>query len=247
MLLLKGESKMLTKSTVAIISGIAVIGLLSGCASSSDQSSKKMSPSPTVTETETPAPSETDTPTPIETDNPEYKPVLDYTQDIVLAKNDLELEFLTIALASCERAQQDGFITSEPSGESIFRPDVTGMWPDWPFDQVSIIDGKPGFGEYDDIYRDYPPGLFYPCSLEAAARYPGIDPEDVALEHKVRKISDDYYVWAQHQYGANLEETGYKVQDGLITGIGKDKKVTVKISYGPLTEKQIALLDQAEN
>jgi hypothetical protein len=51
---------MLSKSGVAIISGIVVIGLLSGCASSNEQAEKKMSPSPTVTETETPTPTETE-------------------------------------------------------------------------------------------------------------------------------------------------------------------------------------------
>jgi hypothetical protein len=247
LLLLKGESKMLTKSTVAIISGIAVIGLLSGCASSNEQAEKKMSPSPTVTETETPTPTPTETEpeAETETENPPYEPRLDYTQDIVLAKNDVELEFLTIALASCQKAQTDGFLAKTAKGESIFRADVKGGWPFWPFDQVSIIDGKPVFGETEVLFFMSWPSIFDPCDLEAAAR--SREPDDVYLEHKVTKINDNSYRWAQHQGGASLEEMIYEVKDGLISGYQRNQTFATKISYGPLTEKQIALLDQAEN
>lgn len=236
---------MLTKSTVAIISGIAVIGLLSGCASSNDQSEKKMSPSPTLTETETPTPTETEPETETEAENPPYEPRIDFTLPIVLAKNDVELEFLAIALASCQKAQTDGFVAKTAKGESIFRADVKGNWPFWPFEQVSIIDGKPVFGETEVLFFMRWPAIFDPCDLEAAARTR--DPEDVYLEHKVTKINDNSYKWAQHQGGANLDEMAYEVKDGLISGYAANKSYATKISYGPLTEKQIALLDQAEN
>ena len=244
---------MLTKSGVAIISGIALIGLLSGCASSNDQSEKKMSPLPTVTETETPVPTETEpeTETPVptetepETENPPYEPRLDYTLPIVLAKSDLELEFLTIALASCQKAQTDGFVARTAKGESVFRADVKGSWPFWPFDQVSIIDGKPVFGETEVLFFMSWPAIFDPCDLEAAAR--SRESDDVYLEHKVTKINDNSYKWAQHQGGANLDEIVYEVKNGLISGYAPNKAYATKISYGPLTEKQIALLDQAEN
>jgi len=238
-LLKEGNKMNAYKFSVVAVAGLAVIGLLSGCAGAADQASKKMSPSPTVTETDRPTPTETDI------DNPAYEPRLDYTKDIVLAKNDVELEFLTIALASCEKAQAEGFMAKTAEGESIFRSDVKGGWPFWPFAQVSIIDGKPVFGENEVLFNMYWPAVFNPCDLEAAARTR--DPEDVYLEHKVTKINDNSYKWAQHQGGANLDEMIFEVKDGLISGYAPNKTYATKISYGPLTDEQIALLDQVAN
>jgi hypothetical protein len=235
----RGDINMFGKFIVGSITGLSLLGLLSGCAGADDQASKKMSPSPspTVTETDHPTPTETDI------DNPAYEPRLDYTEDIVLAKNDVELEFLTISLASCEKAQTDGFIAETAEGESIFRSDTKSGWPFWPFAQVSIIDGKPVFGENEVLFNIYWPAVFDPCDLEAAARTR--EPEDVYLEHKVTKINDNSYKWAQHKGGANLDELIYEVTDGLISGYAPNKTYATKISYGPLTATQIALLDQA--
>lgn len=155
------------------------------------------------------------------------------------------LEFLAIALASCQKAQTDGLVAKTVKGESIFRADVKGNWPFWPFEQVSIIDGKPVFGETEVLFFMHWPAIFDPCDLEAAARTR--DPEDVYLEHKVTKINDNSYKWAQHQGGANLDERVYEVKDGLISGYAANKSYATKISYGPFAEKQIELLDQAEN
>jgi hypothetical protein len=226
-------------SSIAAMAGLALVGLLSGCAGSNDQASETMSPTPTVTETETPTPTET------EPEDFVYEPRLDYTKDIVLAKNDLELEFLTIALASCEKAQTDGFIAKTSEGESIFRADVDGVWPFWPFDQVSIIDGKTVSGETEVLFLNSWPAIFHPCDLEASARTR--DPDDVYLEHKVRKIDANTFGWSQHQGGASLNETIFIVSDGLISGYAPDEVYAAEISYGPLSVEQIALLDEADS
>lgn len=222
--------------SITAIATLIIVGLLSGCATSNNQAEIEMAPSPTATESEKPANTDTEIPT--------YTPRLDYTKDIVLAKNETELEFLTIALASCQKAQTDGFVAKTSEGESIFRADVEGLWPFWPFDQVSIVDGKTVFGETEVLFNMYWPSLFDPCDLEASAR--SRDPDDVYLEHKLTKVDENTYIWAQHQGGANLNEMTYEVTDGLITGYARDETYATQISYGPLTESQIALLDQAE-
>ncbi len=227
---------MFAKSSVTVIAGILLLSALTGCTNTNEEVTGKMSPSPT--------PSETSTPTPTEDEAQPLTSVLDYTQPIVLAKDDLEMEFLTIAVNSCKKAQTYGFVAKTNKGESIFRPALEGMWPFWPFEQVSIIDGKPVFGQFDVLFFNGWPSLLDPCDLEAAAR--NRDPDDVFLEHKVVKIDDATYSWAQHHGGHTLEPTIFKVQDGLISSYGDNEPYAAEITYGPLSEYQIGLLDQAK-
>jgi hypothetical protein len=229
---------MFAKPKVTIVTGVVLLLSLTGCASDNVETLYKKSPSPTATGTQSPKPTE-DEAKPLES-------ILDYSKPIVLAKNDLEMEFLTIAVESCKKAQTHGFVVKTSEGESIFRPAVEGIWPDWPFDQVSIVDGKPALGEYGDLFFNSWPSLLDPCTLESAAR--SREPDDVYLEHKLVKVDDNTYNWAQHQGGHNLDEVTYKVENGLISSYDWNKGFGVtEISYGPLTDEQIALLDQSAN
>ena len=225
---------MFVKSSVTAIAGILLLSALTGCTNTNNEVSEKMSPSP----------SETSTPTPTEDEAQPLTSVLDYTQPIVLAKDDLELEFLTIAVNSCKKAQTYGFVAKTSQGESIFRPSPEGIWPFWPFEQVSIIDGKPVSGQFDVLFFNGWPSLLDPCDLEAAAR--SRDPEDVFLEHKVVKIDDNTYSWSQHHGGHTLDDTIFEVKEGLISAYGANEPYATEITYGPLTDEQISLLDQAK-
>jgi hypothetical protein len=176
-----------------------------------------------------------------ESGNPETKfPVgLDYSQKIVLANDELGVEFLTIALNSCKKAQTDGFIVKdvEAKDESYFIPSADGPWEDWPFQQVTVANGKVSMGKY----FNYSPTLLSPCDLEIQARR--VEPGAVLLEHKVRRISDTSYTWAQHNGGNNLDEVTFNVKNGLIVGYNTEDWHT-NISYGPLTKAQLALFDE---
>jgi hypothetical protein len=223
----KGKIIMFAKSSAATIAGILLLGALTGCSGPNDEATKKMSPSPSATETPSPTPTE-DVAEPLES-------VLDYSQPIVLAKDDLEMEFLTIALASCEKAQQDGFMLSHEEGDSYFRPASTGIFPEWPFDEVFVRDGEAG----PAYFRNYPPSMFSPCSLEAAARGKNVDPE--YLEHAVQLWASNSYGWSQHNGGANLDEIVFQVTDGLITRFGPYNNMSKVVTYGPLSQEQLAL------
>jgi hypothetical protein len=235
-LLQKGKIIMFAKSS-ATIAGILLLGALTGCSGPNDEASKKMSPSPSATETPSPTPTQNDA-EPLES-------VLDYSQPIVLAKDDLEMEFLTIAVNSCKKAQTYGFVAKTIEGESIFRPALEGNWPDWPFDQVSVVDGKSSVpSQIQDLFYLYWPSFLNPCYLEAAAR--NREPDDVYLEHKLIKIDEGTYSWAQHNGGANLDEVIFEVSGDLISGYEAVEGYPVEITYGPLTDEQISLLDQAK-
>ena len=233
------------KFTVVAITGLSLVGLLSGCAGSNENAFNKQSPSPTQSPVESETPVETSDPEGTETEFQEAFPRIDFDAEIVLANNQQELEFLTSALNSCKKAQDDGFVIDSPRGQSIFRSAERGVFPEWPFDEVSIVDGKPGFGQYDDLFSNMYPSLFEPCSLERRAR--GTNVEDVAIEHKLTKLSSNTFGWSQHHGGASLEQTVFQVKDGLIVAYGDTKTLDSKITYGPLTAEQNALLDQDSN
>jgi hypothetical protein len=224
---------MFAKSSVTVIAGILLLSALTGCTNTSEEVSQKMSPSP----------SETSTPTPTEDEAQPLTSVLDYTQPIVLAKDDLELEFLTIAVNSCKKAQTHGFVAKTSSGESYFRPTETGRFPNWPFLEVSVISGNTVVGD-STLFSNYWPANLNPCDLEAAARSRLL--EESYWEHKVRKIDDNTYGWAQHGGGANLDEIIYEVQDGLVSAYGANEPYAAEITYGPLSDYQNSLLDQAK-
>ena len=232
---------MFRKSLVVTVTGLSLVGLLSGCAGSDGDSLKKQSPSPTQTPIESETPIETPNPEVTEEEYQEAFPRMDYDAEILLAKNELEHEFLTIALNSCKKAQDDGFVVDSTQGQSLFRSAERGIFPEWPFEQVSIRDGKTGYGS-NVIYYNYPPSLFDPCSLERQARFANVEP--VGIEHKVTKLASNSYAWFQHHGGASLEKTVYQVKDGLISAYGPDDKVATTVTYGPLTAEQNALLDQ---
>lgn len=221
---------MFAKSSVTAIAGVLLLSALTGCTNTNDEVSQKMSPSPT--------PSETSTPTPTEDEAQPLTSVLDYTQPIVLAKDDLELEFLTIALASCEQAQKYGFVLSHEDGDSYFRPASTGIFPEWPFDEVFVKDGEAG----PAYFKNYPPSMFSPCSLEAAARGNNADP--AYLKHSVQLWASNSYGWSQRNGGSSLDEIVFQVTDGLITRFGPYNNMSKVVTYGPLTQKQLALFGE---
>ena len=202
--------------------------LLSSCSSGSttDQGIKTESPkaSPSTSETTSKKPAT----------------FIDYDADIVLAKDQIELEFLRIALASCKKAQEDGFIVKDYDGDvSYFLPAAEGLWPYWPFDEVTVSDGQIAFAKY----FNYPPSLFDPCDLEREARHR--QAEDVGIEHKLVRIDENTYAWSQHQGGYSLEKTTYQIKNGLISGYFAEDW-SAGISYGPLTSKQLELFTEYE-
>ena len=224
---------MFDKSSVSAIAGILLLSALTGCTNTNDEVSEKMPASP----------SETTTPTPTEEEPQPLTSVLDYTQPIVLAKDDLELEFLTIAVNSCKKAQTHGFVAKISSGESYSRPTETGNFANWPFLEVSVSSGNTVVGD-STLFSNYWPSNLNPCELEAAARSRQL--EESYWEHEVRKIDENTYGWAQHGGGANLNEIIYEVQDGLISGYGANEPYATEITYGPLSDYQNSLLDQAK-
>jgi len=203
---------------------LLVAMLVSGCSSGANKVAASNNPDPTSTSSGT------------QTEKPYVAPKIDYNSKIVAAKNPLELEFLTIALASCEKAQTDGFTTTFGDSVSYFSPANEGIFPYWPFDEVNVSNGVVG----PAVYTNYYPGLFFPCDIERGQRY--TDSTDfVALEHKVTANSDGTYSWFQHQGGYSLEETRYSVKNGLIAGYDD-----VSIGYGPFTSEQQSLFDQVK-
>jgi hypothetical protein len=227
-LLLQKGKNMFAKSSVNVIAGILLLSALTGCTGAPEETAKKISP------------------TNPEATIPPFETALDYDAEIVLANNELETQFLGIALASCKKAQTVGFIISDTGQDhvSIFRPSATGMWPDWPFEQVSIINEVPGLGMYDDIYKDYPPSLFEACNLEIQARRGG---GEALLEHKLSSSAANSFDWQQHQGGANFEEVSFQVEDGLISSYQRSGQARQLVTYGPLDSEQMELLDQAED
>lgn len=200
--------------------------LLSGCSSGEkkDQSSS--------------SPNRSSSPKDTESEKPIVIPKLDYNAKIVLAKDALELEFLTIALDSCQRAQEDGFSITSGDSVSYFRPAAEGIFPYWPFDEVTVKDGVVGPGAHQNYY----PSLLEPCDLELSGRLHQID--DVALEHKVDKLADNSYSWSQHHGGYDMDETVYQVSNGLITRYGAYNNLDTVVSYGPFTPEQAAYFDK---
>ena len=217
----------------SLAAAVLFTSLLSGC-SSNTETSNAQDPTPSQSESSNkePAPSES------ENTVPEVKLSLDYDAEITLANNELEREFLAIALASCKKAQQDGFILSYDEGESYFRPSQTGTFPFWPFDEVTVKDGKTG----PAFFNNYPPAIFSPCSLEAAARSGNVDSE--YLEHSVQRWASNSYGWSQHNGGANLDEIVYQVKDGLITRYGPYNNMSNVVTYGPLSQDQLELFGE---
>jgi hypothetical protein len=188
---------------------IAALGLAS-C--SSPTASPSTSPSPSVTPTSSP----TDT----------------SASGIRLAKNDLETEFLQVALASCEltKTKSLGLYSSDENGSTMtyFRP-VESANLLFPENQIS----EDANGEaIDDIYNNYLPALFDPCLLEKQAALSD-DPNAELLEHTVEKIGTNTYAWSQHHGGANLDTMYYDVTDGLITRYSKvnGSAIMTEVSY----------------
>ena len=198
--------------------------LVSGCSTAAKKTEASSSPDPSSSPTES------------ESEKPIVIPKIDYNDKIVLANNALELEFLTIALASCEKAQKDGFSVTSGDRVSYFRPAEEGIFPYWPFDEVTVKNGVAG----PAAYQNYFPGLLSPCDLELEARLWSDQIDAVALEHKVVLNSDGTYSWFEHYGGYSLEETRFKVQDGLVVEYAEKTKV----GYGPFTAAQKALFDQ---
>ena len=202
--------------------------LVTGCSSGAKKDQASSSPNPSSSPNDT------------ESEKPIVIPKLDYNAKIVLAKNALELEFLTIALDSCEKAQEDGFSVTSGDSVSYFRPAAEGIFPYWPFDEVTLEKGVIG----PDVYTNWYPGLFNPCTKELGARLSSSAIDEVGLEHKVDKLADNSYAWYQHHEGYNLEETVYQVSNGLITRYGAYNDLNEVVSYGPFTPEQSAYFDR---
>jgi hypothetical protein len=219
-------------SSSKITSALTVLTLaafmLGGCASGGS------SHEPVKTQNQSSSPQPSESPSP-------QVPGFDYSAEIVLAKNDLELEFLTIAINSCKRAQLDGFMITDSDGMSYFRPSTTGIFPEWPFDEFRVSNGNPTSPKW----TNYPPGIFNPCSLEHQAR--GRDISQVGFEHKVTKISASQYIWAEHGGGYSLQGTTFDVKDGLIV---KDTfgegELSYSAKYGPFSKSELDLFQVTE-
>jgi hypothetical protein len=201
--------------------------LVSGCSTAANKTESSSSPDPSSSPTET------------ESQEPIAIPKLDYNDEIVLANNALELDFLTIALASCEKAQKDGFTATTGDRVSYFRPAEEGIFPYWPFDEVTVKNGVVGPAAYQNYY----PGFLSPCALELQGREWNYEIDDVRLEHKVILNSDGTYSWYQHFGGANMDETVYQVSNGLITRYGVFKNLDTVVGYGPFTSEQNSYFD----
>jgi hypothetical protein len=202
--------------------------LVTGCSSGAKKDQSSSSPDPSNSPTDT------------ESQKPIVIPKLDYNDKIVLAKDALELEFLTIALDSCEKAQKDGFSVTSGYSVSYFRPAAEGIFPYWPFDEVTVKNGVVGPGAYQNYY----PSLLDPCDLELGGRLWSRQIDDVGLEHKVDKLADNSYSWSQHHGGYHMDETVYQVSNGLITRYGPYNNMDAVVGYGPFTPEQSAYFDK---
>lgn len=189
---------------------VLLLGALSLASCSTPTATPSNSPSPSVTPTETP------------TDN--------YESEILLANNELEEEFLEIALNSCELTKTKSlhlfYSDGTTSTVTYFRPSEEPLLPENQISENSLGDTIPG------IYNNYHPALFHPCLLEEQAVLAD-DLSAEVLEHTVEKISPYRYAWSQHQGGANLETTYYDVTDGLITRYSKEdgSAIMTEVSY----------------
>lgn len=174
---------------------------LAGCGTSN--------PTPTASPSPTPAASQADT----------------YESDILLANNELEEEFLEIALASCELTTTKSLNLYDSQGNTstttYFRPSDNLLDPENQLSENALGDFIPG------IYTENLPGLFYPCLLEAQAAS-ATDLNAELFEHSVEKIGPFNYVWSQHQGGANLESMYFDVMDGLISQYSKEQGSAIK-------------------
>lgn len=161
---------------------------------------------------------------------------LNYDGELLLGKTHIDKEFLAESLSSCKLAQTDGFILSYAEGISIFRPAATGIFPDWPFDEVSIVNGKAG-GAY---FNNDLPALFSPCNLELQAQR--VDDDSPLLDYKVVRNSSDSYTWYQHGGGNDMSGTTYEFTNGLISSY-EVSGFKFTVSYGPITEDQQKLFE----
>ena len=169
------------------------------------------------------------TPTPDPLTSPSSTPsatqVDAYQSDILLANNELEEEFLEIALASCELTKTKSLslydLQGNTSTTTYFRPSDNLLDPENQLSENALGDFIPG------IYTENLPALFYPCLLEAQAAS-AADLNAELFEHTVEKIGPFNYVWSQHQGGANLETLYFDVMDGLISQYSKEQGSAIK-------------------
>jgi hypothetical protein len=161
---------------------------------------------------------------------------LNYHGELLLGKTHVDREFLQEALSSCKHAQTDGFILSYDEGISIFRPAATGIFPDWPFDEVSVVNGQAGGAFFNNDL----PAFFSACNLELMAQR--VEAGSPLLEYKVVRNSSDSYTWYQHSGGNDMTGITYEFIAGQISSYEVNgSKFTV--SYGPITEDQQKLFD----
>ena len=198
--------------------------LVTGCSSSPSNKKAGKTPEPSSTETED--------------QKPMYPLGLDYGSKILLAKDDLELEFLTIAIASCKKAQTDALIITDSESTTYFRPKANDENSDWPIDQVTVEKGKASAGKFNN----YLPAFFDPCDLEIQAHR--AEAEAPVLEHKVERWATNSYGWSQHHFGSSLEEIVYQVSNGLVTRYGAYNNLNSVVGYGPFTPEQDAYFDK---
>lgn len=213
--------------SIKLMVGIFLLPLLvTGCASNTGSQSID-SPSPRTSVSESA--------------KPKLSPLfgLNYSGEILLAKDNLEREFFTIALNSCKKAQTYGFIITDSDATTYFRPSTNLTSQDWPFEEVSVVDGKVGEG----IYYNYWPALLAPCDLEIQARR--VEADAVLLEHKVTSEGNGKYTWSQHNGGYSLDPMTYQVINGLITNYGREVSADqVQVEYGPLSDEQQKLFER---
>jgi len=176
----------------------------------------------------TPTATPSDSPSPTAT--PTVAPTDSYESEILLANNELEEEFLQIALNSCELTKTKSlhlyYSDGNTSTITYFRPSENLLLTENQISENSSGDSIPG------IYLNELPTLFDPCLLEEQAALAG-DLNAELLEHTVEKISTFRYAWSQHQGGANLETVYYDVTDGVISQYSKeaDSAIKTEVSY----------------
>lgn len=211
------------KKLIPIALAIIITATITGCSSSKQSGKPDPSDSPTVTPTES-AKEIFDSIVAMEQGKPK------------LAQNDLDVEFLDIAFASCKKALQDGLIIEDEESTSYFVSDPNSIFPLFKIKEVSVTNGVVGGGKYMNYY----PALFDPCDTMVSATMVGPEDDNYAiLEHSLEKPTAFTYKWGQHHGGASLDVITYAVgTDGLISGYSAPSWAS-EISYGPLTETEL--------
>ncbi len=211
------------RKLIPIALAIILTATVSGCSSNGPSAKADPTESPTTSPTES-AKQAFDSIAAMEQGKPK------------LAQNDLDVEFLDIAFASCKKALEDGLIIEDEESTSYFVSDPNSIFSIFKIKEVSVTNGVVAGGKYMNYY----PALFDPCDTMVSATMVGPEDDNYAiLEHSLEKTTAFTYKWGQHHGGASLDVITYTVgSDGLISGYSTPSWAS-KISYGPLSETEL--------